>query len=321
VKSVEPAQRAHDSNSLLNHLTEDHLTFKEIARAWSKVAGDNPEMLMEALVTAFWRGEFERGAQSALFILGKPVSKPFSASPPRRPSILEAAPRPGDYVISGGAIARVGEDLEPHPTAERERSDISREGIARLFYTPRGRRGITLGEPADFGGWSFDKRDLDYPNWRAEYEDFYRGLSTKPIEQWSTVPYDMHDHCSLWCIRRDDFARWYRASPLSAGASLTSFWPARASHPSQQFSSTDLPHTMQNILNAIYDAKKTKGIKWLSRRPKHRTPIIAEHMIELGHLARGYNRPSLDRQLRDFFKLHWPSRREEVEADIPEKTG
>jgi hypothetical protein len=28
-----------------------------------------------------------------------------------------------------------------------------------------------------------------------------------------------------------------------------------------------------------------------------------------------------ERDTKRFFKLHWPSRREEVEADIPEKTG
>jgi hypothetical protein len=32
---------------------EDHLSFKEIARAWSKASGDKPEMLMGTFVAAF----------------------------------------------------------------------------------------------------------------------------------------------------------------------------------------------------------------------------------------------------------------------------
>jgi len=209
----------------------DHLSFCEIARAWSKVSGDNPEMLMAALVTSFWRGEFESNAQSALFMLLKPDSQPFSASsergPGRRPFLLGAGipSRPGDYTIRGKAVYKTGDDLEPNVTAERKRFHIFREDIARLFYTPRGQRGLMSGEPRDFEGWSFDRRNSACPNWRAKYEDFYHGLATIPFEQWPTVPYDMRDSCSLWCIRRDVFARWYCASPLSAGAPLDSFWP------------------------------------------------------------------------------------------------
>jgi hypothetical protein len=198
----------------------DYLSFNEIARAWFKVvpktAGDNPDTLMEALVRASWRGEFERDVDEhfELFTL----SKPDSAS-------RDGQRRPGDYAISGGAIVKVSGDGESNITAERKLFRITRERIARLFYTPRGRRGITQWEPAEFEGWSFDKRDLAYPNWRAEYDEVYRALSTVPYEQWPTTPVDMRDHCEQWCIRRRDFARWYRASPLSAGAPLERFWP------------------------------------------------------------------------------------------------
>ena len=69
----------------------DHLSFKEIARAWSKVSADNPEMLLEALASAFWRGEFESDGQSALFIL----LPPDSASSERRP---------GNYATRGEVV-------------------------------------------------------------------------------------------------------------------------------------------------------------------------------------------------------------------------
>jgi hypothetical protein len=96
-----------------------------------------------------------------------------------------------------------------------------------LFYTPRGRRGITLREPAGFEELSHDQRDLVYPGWRADYEDRYRAFSTIPFKQWPIKPFEMSEYCEQWCIRRDDLASWYRASPLSAGAPLESFWPAK----------------------------------------------------------------------------------------------
>lgn len=200
----------------------DHLSLGDIAGPWSKVSRDDPERFIEALVnTAFWRGEFESGVQSALFMMVKPASSASAG---------QAFPlrRPGDYTISGGAIVRAGEDEESYPTAERKPFYITREHIARLFYTPRGQRGITPGEPAGFRELSFDKRDLAYPNWRAEYENAYLALSTIPIKRWPDVPSDMRDHCSShWCIRRHDFARWYSTSTLCAGVPLDSFWPAR----------------------------------------------------------------------------------------------
>jgi hypothetical protein len=118
---------------------EDHLSFKEIARAWSKVPGDKPEMLMGALVSAFWRGEFESHTQSALFSLGKPPSASFEWS---SLCVSITAPfqivgggqrRPGDYVISGGAIKKVGEDLESDETAERNLVPTFREHVCLLL--------------------------------------------------------------------------------------------------------------------------------------------------------------------------------------------
>jgi len=229
------------------------LPLKEIARAWSKVSDDNPEMLMAALVTAFWRGDFVRGAQSALFMLQKPDSS-ASGNSTRWPR------RPGDYASRGEVVLKVGQDGESNPTAESKRFHISREHIARMFYTPRGQRGIMQGEPAGFEGWSFEKRDLADPNWRAKYEESYRALSTIPIEQWSRVPYDMRDLCSLWRIRRHDFARWYRSSLRSAGAPLDSFWPTKGG--------TSEPHRTRAVVVAA--PKQTEGSQKRVRGPRPR---------------------------------------------------
>jgi len=196
----------------------DHLCFKEIARAWSKVSADNPKMLTEALVSAFWRGEFETDGQSALFILLPPDSAKFER-------------RPGNYATRGEVVVKVAEDLQSNVTADRKKSPILREVVAYMLYRPAGQRAIVSGYAADFAKWSDDKRDLAYPNWRAEHEDVYRAHSTTPFEQWPTGPVDMRYYCSRWCIRRHDFARWYRISSLSAGAPLDSFWPLPAMDP------------------------------------------------------------------------------------------
>lgn len=178
----------------------DHLSFEAITQAWSKVSGHKPETLMEALVAAFWRGEFETSGKSVVFL----------SFPPRPPS------RWANY---GGR--------EPTPQAER-RSLISREDTARAFYVPSGqRRGIVPGEPADFELCHFGWRNSAYPNWRVEYEERFRALSTIPIEHWPTDgPLSVREYCAAWLIRRHDFGGWYGSSPLSAGAALATFWPS-----------------------------------------------------------------------------------------------
>src|SRR5262245_40318676 len=192
----------------------DELSLAEIARAWSKVSGDKPELLVEALVnTGFWPGEFERNGQSVLFML----LPPDSASSERRS---------GNYATQGEVVVKVAEDLHSYVTADRKRSPILRENVAYVLWRPSGWRAIVPGYPADFAEWPDDKRDLAYPDWRAKHEDVYRAHSTIPMEKWPTSPVDMRYHCSLWRIRRDDFARWYRNSSLSAGATLEHFWPS-----------------------------------------------------------------------------------------------
>ena len=44
-------------NPLLDHLTEDARSFSTIARSWAKAAQDLPAVMMNELVSAFWRGE------------------------------------------------------------------------------------------------------------------------------------------------------------------------------------------------------------------------------------------------------------------------
>jgi len=50
----------------------DDLSLTEVCRAWSKVSEDDPNVLMQRIFEAFWRGEFERHGQSVIFQLVKP---------------------------------------------------------------------------------------------------------------------------------------------------------------------------------------------------------------------------------------------------------
>ena len=225
----------------------DHLCFEEIARAWSKVSADDPKMLTEALVSAFWRGEFETDGQSALFILLPPDSAKFER-------------RPGNYATRGEVVVKVAEDLQSYVTADRKKSPILREVVAYMLYRPAGQRAIVSGYAADFAKWSDDKRDSAYPNWRAEHEDVYRAHSTTPFEQWPTGPVDMRYYCSRWCIRRHDFARWYCTSSLSAGAPLDSLWPTKRK--------TGEPHRTRAVVVAA--AKQTEVSQKRARGPRPR---------------------------------------------------
>lgn len=232
----------------------DELSLEEIARAWSKVAGDKPELLVEALVnTGFWPGEFERNGQSALFIL----LPPDSSSSERRP---------GNYATQGEVVVKVAEDLHSYVTADRKRSPILRENVAYVLWRPSGWRAIVPGYPADFVEWPDDKRDLAYPDWRAKHGDVYRVHSTIPMEKWPTSPVDMRYHCSLWRIQRDDFARWYRNSSLSAGAPLEHFWPSGESSDSEQALHRTLgapPSRPAIIITQVLESAVLKR-KWLT---------------------------------------------------------
>ena len=188
----------------------DHLSFKDIARGWSKVAGETPELLMEELIKAFWLGTFERDGH---FVL-------FRFLPPDLPCVER---RPGNYPTRAGSVdVKVAEDGHSYPTRERQQVSIVREVVAYFFCRPDW-RGITAEHPTGFDSWSDEQRDAVRPNWRVEYEDSYIALSNIPFNQWS--PDLREDHYSQWRIERGRFAGWYKTSPLSAGVGLEKFWP------------------------------------------------------------------------------------------------
>jgi hypothetical protein len=197
-------------------VTGDFLCFLGIARAWSKVAQNDPDILVGALVSSFWRGEFEEADRSLLFALSAPNS-------------LKAERAPGNYAIGGGTILKVGEDGRSRPTAERSEKPVHREMAA---YHCQPDWGALPEEPPGFWySWSDEKRDQYDPRWRQAFQQGCLALSTIPFDRWSP---DMREHqFERWCIRRRSFLQWYKQSPLSAGVPLTKFWPIRKSQVEQ----------------------------------------------------------------------------------------
>ena len=102
------------TNRLLAHVTEDQRSFGEIAWRWSKLANEPIEIMMDALIKSFWRGDFVHDGNSSVFALLWPDSRSSNELPatmrPRRVSLSSSEtiwsatsrPREKSIACSGG---------------------------------------------------------------------------------------------------------------------------------------------------------------------------------------------------------------------------
>ena len=201
----------------------DHLSMPEIAWAWSKAADDEANTLNRAIGVAFWRGAFESGGQTSLVFTLQPPDTQRQSGNPIEVALAEFMQRrPGDYATRGGLIVKVGADSGSNPTADRLKRPIFREAVA-VCHFGKVWRGLTSALPEDFDAWSDEQRDIERPNWRAEYEAAFLALSTIPFARW---PANLRErNFPAWLIECHDFRDWYKTSPLSAGVPLRKFWP------------------------------------------------------------------------------------------------
>jgi hypothetical protein len=230
---------------------------------------------MTEFVKEFWLGTFESCGHSQLFILLPPDSRSFER-------------QPGNYATrASGIVVKVAEDGRSYPTHERKHFFIRREDVAYVLCRPEW-RGITAEHPAGFAQWTDERRDTERPNWRKEYEESYAALSTIPFNQWSP---DMRvDHYSQWRIERGHFGIWYRASSLSAGAPLESFWPG----PSEQFAHAE-------VMSATLPKPKVERRKGRSGRKRKFTPAqLATLRSEMFRLLDEYGDPASDNPHSEF---------------------
>jgi hypothetical protein len=183
--------------------SDSQRTLADIAKAWSKVASEPPEAMMDALVRSFWRGDFERDGRSQIFALLQPPSVERPAPSELGRSSRFAGDRlPGDYATrADGHIVKVGLDLESYITADRYVHEIVRGNVAKV-----------LGGVPEY-----------FPcAWDGSVEGLL-GFATTPWEKWPDLM--RSERYSQWWIRREHFAAWYESSPLSSWAPLESFWP------------------------------------------------------------------------------------------------
>lgn len=175
-----------------------HLTFKEIAGRWSKLGNEPHERMMEALVSAFWRGAFERDKMSEVFILLAPKG-PISSKP------FEELPGQYAYSTARDAVTKIGEDGEHRLTAERRAPGITRRNVATV-----------LGGNSDFMPGAWDQTDAGFVAYaKIKYADW-------PAKMRSA-------HFENWCLYRDAFARWYAGTALILPKPpLEEMWPNAA---------------------------------------------------------------------------------------------
>ena len=149
-------------NPLLHWQSEDARALIEIARLWGKTANDLPTLMMDALIGAFWRGEFERIGHSSLFALLQPESTHHDGSP-------------GSYGTRSDRIVKVGVDFRPYPTAERMKAQIFRREVAEVLCahdwdrTDAGFLGLAT---IPYESWPEDMRELHYSRWRIGRPEF-----------------------------------------------------------------------------------------------------------------------------------------------------
>jgi hypothetical protein len=188
---------------------QDSRTFKELCAVWSGVTGHKPEILLEALVQAFWRGDFERDVRLIPTERGDQYHGHTAITAEVMPASASADPKAGNYALRmhDGVIVKIGKDGVSRPTADRAEHKVYRDSTAR---------------------------GPDIPDWDACLEP---GAANRPVPehvlqdfakytlgQWSQTAINHRYYC--WRIARTDFAPWYARWHYAPLASLDQFWPA-----------------------------------------------------------------------------------------------
>jgi hypothetical protein len=186
---------------------QDSRTFKELSTIWGGTTRQRPELLLEALVQAFWRGEFERDVRLVPGTIGDVYEGYTAITAEIQPSSALRDRSAGSYATRfDGVIVKVGNDGILRPTAERTEIKIYRDAIARASDIP------------DWDGWNEPGAGT-----RPVPERAFRDFSGYKVEQWSRTTIEMRYEC--WRITRRDFAEWYGRWPYGPLAKLEKFWP------------------------------------------------------------------------------------------------
>jgi hypothetical protein len=204
--------KVSDSTCALPDVTgstgKDSRTFKELCTQWSTVAGQKQELLLEALVQAFWRGQFERDVRLHPTGNGDILGGYTAITTESLPASASVDHVAGNYALRhDGVVVKIGQDGVSRPTADRTEISVFRDAVAR---------------------------GPDVPNWDGCYEagagdrlvpeEVFRDFAAYKLEQWSRTT--IEDQYKQWQICRAEFADWYIEWPYAPFASLEQFWPS-----------------------------------------------------------------------------------------------
>jgi hypothetical protein len=189
---------------------QDSRTFKELSMVWGGVTGQRPELLLEALVQAFWRGQFERDVRLVPGSNGDVYEGYTAITVEMKPANVSIDRIPGNFAVRhDGVVVKVGKDGVSRPTAERTEIKIYRDSVAR---------------------------GSDIPDWDGCYvagagnrlvpNETLRDFAAYKLEQWSPTTVEHRYNC--WRIPRREFAAWYPGWSYAPLADLDRLWPPAA---------------------------------------------------------------------------------------------
>jgi hypothetical protein len=213
----------------------DNLSFNEISERWSIQTGRaaGSDYFVGALVSAFWRGEFETNNQSAIWIFDG-LSKT---------SDQEGISGKNDGLVTP-KFSRTGRQFNKD-------IQLSRRELEPCYLFRR-KVAKTLNGMSEFIPWKWDDTDADLERWAAE-----------PLANWPELM--RTGHFEKWRINRDDFALWIISHPFPPVFEMDESWPGNGRRKPQK---AGRPSKVHQILEKLASEYLGLSNKEIARRAK-----------------------------------------------------
>jgi hypothetical protein len=236
------------------------LAFVDIAYEWGGERGVSPDYVLGELVSAFWRGNLERGGRSAVFMVVQPDSGRGAGS----------GPPPIDFATRvDGSVVRIERDVAATADKVLVNEAATDEAIVEEERTETAERKQVLVGRGKLAKDVIGIFGVAYRGTDAELDAF----AARPLASWPPILVDAYFKC--FHLTRSDFMTWARA----AGYPDPKFWkpvkqPPRqglAPRPRRIEDEARLRHKIETVLAA---ARRT----W---RVAEKRPSINEMAKEL----------------------------------------
>jgi hypothetical protein len=186
---------------------EDRRSFEDLSTVWASLSGLKPELLLEALVQSFWRGEFEKDVRLVKSQHGDVYEGQTAITTEAMPESHSPDGAEGNYAFRhDGIIVKVGSDGISRPTADRTEINVYRDSVAR---------GVDIPE--------WDGCTKPGAGQKLIPQEVFRDFAAYDFNQWSktTVNYRF----KRWRIGREKFAEWYSCWKYAPLLTLVQMWP------------------------------------------------------------------------------------------------